>query len=143
MMISRILLLALGAALAFGAASAHAAETPDRELQMLGRCGIATSVYRSLLPPAKTPFEATVADKDLYARLQAVEPVLQARANAVAKNVGPEAAIAIQTELTGQYEMQMGKRGAPPLKSPREALDLYAPILEACIVRATLLSPAE
>lgn len=138
----RILTLALGASLALGAAAAHA-EAPDKELRMLGRCGVAASVYKSLMPPSKNPFEPTIADKELYARLKEVEPALQARANAVAGMVEPDVAKAIQAEIMSQYEMQMGKRGAPPLKTPREALDLYAPIIEACIVRAAMQPAAE
>lgn len=139
---ARVLTLALGASLVLGAVAAHA-ETPDKEMRMLGRCALASSVYKSLMPPAKppVPLEVTAADKDLYARLQAVEPLLSARADKLAATVDPAVRDGIGKELTQQFQAQMAPKDGPR-KTPREALDLYAPILEACIVRAAM-QPAE
>ena len=136
----RILPLALGAALVFGAA-AHAAETPERELRMLGRCALAASVYKSLLPPATPPVSAnpTEADIALYKRLHDLEPTLKGRADALAETVDPAVRDGLGKELTDQFQTQMAPKGAPR-KTPREALDLYAPIIEACIVRAGILA---
>jgi hypothetical protein len=134
----RILAIGLLTALATAGAAA-AAETPERELQMLGRCALATSVYRSLMPPRPAPVEFTAADKDLYARMQLVEPLLRARADALAGEVDAAKRDAITAELKGQFQAQLAPRDAPR-KTPREALDLYAPLLEGCIVRGNLLS---
>jgi hypothetical protein len=126
-------LIALGAA-----APAHSQGAPERELRMLGRCALATSVYRSLMPPAPTPMTVTDADKALYERMKLVDPLLRARADAVAASIDPAVSTAIGEELRAQYRAQMAPPDGPR-KTPREALDLYAPILEACIVRADML----
>ena len=120
------------------AAPAHAQEAPDRELRMLGRCALATSVYRSLMPPAPTPMTVTDADKALYQRMKLVDPLLRARADTVAASIDPAVSTAIGEELRAQYRAQMAPPDGPR-KTPREALDLYAPILEACIARADML----
>ncbi len=135
-----ILSLALGTALAVSSL-AHAEEAPDRELRALGRCALAASIYKSLLPPATPPVSAepTDADKALYKQLQEVEPTLRARADALAETVDPVVRDGIGKELTEQFYAQMAPKDGPP-KTPRDALDLYAPILEACVVRANMLS---
>ncbi len=120
------------------AAPAVAQEAPDRELRMLGRCALATSVYRSLMPPAPAPVVITDEDRALYERMKAVDPLLRARADKVAASVDPAISTAIGEELKTQYRAQMAPADGPR-KTPREALDLYAPILEACIVRADML----
>ncbi len=131
--------LVTAALIAAGAAApAHAQEAPDRELRMLGRCALATSVYRSLMPPAPTPMTVTDADKALYERMKFVDPLLRARADTVAASIDPAVSAAIGEELKAQYRAQMAPPDGPR-KTPREALDLYAPILEACIVRADML----
>lgn len=130
---------ALVAAAALAAATpALARETPERELQMLGRCALATSVYRSLMPPAPAPVVITDEDKALYERMMQVDPLLRARADKVAASVDPAISAAIGEELKAQYRAQMAPPDGPR-KTPREALDLYAPMLEACIVRADML----
>lgn len=120
------------------AAPALAQEAPERELRMLGRCALATSVYRSLMPPAPSPMVVTDEDKALYERMKQVDPLLRARADKVAASVDPAVSAAIGEELKAQYRAQMAPPDGPR-KTPREALDLYAPILEACIVRADML----
>jgi len=115
-----------------------AQEAPDRELRMLGRCALATSVYRSLMPPAPTPVAVTAEDQALYERMKQADQLLRARADTVAAAVDPAIAAAIGEELKAQYRAQMAPADGPR-KTPREALDLYAPILEACIVRADML----
>lgn len=129
--------LLFSAALA-AASPAIAQETPERELRMLGRCALATSVYRSLMPPAPAPVVITEEDKALYERMKQVDPLLRARADKVAASVDPAVSTAIGEELKSQYRAQMAPADGPR-KTPREALDLYAPILEACIVRADML----
>lgn len=129
---------AVGATLVLTATAVQAREAPERELQMLGRCALASSVYKSLLPPSTAPVTVTEADKELYARLKTAEPLLQLRADALAGAVEPAARDTIAKELREQFQAQMAPKDGPR-KSPRDALDLYAPILEACIVRATLL----
>ena len=127
------------AALALAATSpALAQDAPERELRMLGRCALATSVYRSLMPPAPTPVAVTPDDQALYDRMKQVDPLLRARADTVAAGVDPAIAQAIGEELRAQYRAQMAPADGPR-RTPREALDLYAPILEACIVRADML----
>lgn len=125
-------------ALMLTASTARAAEPPERELRMLGRCALAASVYRSLMPPAVAPVSITDADKALYGRMMAVDPRLRARADAVASELEPAARDAIGVELKAQYRAQMAPADGPR-RSPREALDLYAPLLEACIARADML----
>ena len=134
---SRSACLTLAAAL-LACAPAVAQEAPERELRMLGRCALATSVYRSLMPPAVAPVVVTEDDKALYERMKQVDPLLRARAEVVAASVDKAAGAAISEELKAQYRAQMAPPGGPR-KTPREALDLYAPILEACIVRADML----
>ncbi|MDO9474819.1 MAG: hypothetical protein Q7J28_17380 [Caulobacter sp.] len=124
--------------LAAGAAPALAQEAPERELRMLGRCALATSVYRSLMPPAPTPVGVTDEDRALYERMKQADPLLRARADTVAAAFDPAVGQAIGEELRAQYRAQMAPPDGPR-KTPREALDLYAPILEACIVRADML----
>jgi hypothetical protein len=125
--------------IAVGAATpAQAQGTPERELRMLGRCALATSVYRSLMPPAPTPMTVTDEDKALYERMKLVDPLLRARADTLAASIDPAVSAAIGEELRAQYRAQMVPPDRPR-KTPREALDLYAPILEACIVRADML----
>jgi hypothetical protein len=124
------------------AAPAAAQEAPDRELRMLGRCALATSVYRSLMPPAPTPVAVTDEDKALYERMKQADPLLRTRADKVAASVDPAVGQAIGEELKAQYRAQMAPPDGPR-KTPREALDLYAPILEACIVRADMLPKGE
>lgn len=123
------------------AAPALAAEAPERELQMLGRCAVASSVYRSLLPPATSPVVPTEADLALYERMKTADPVLRARADRVAGQVPQEKRDAIAAEIRSQFQAQMAPKDGPR-KTPREALDLYAPIHEACIVRADM-TPAD
>jgi hypothetical protein len=120
------------------ASPAIAQEAPERELRMLGRCALATSVYRSLMPPSAAPVVITEADKALYEQMKEVDPLLRARADKVAATVDPSVSQAIGEELKAQYRAQMAPTDGPR-KTPREALDLYAPILEACIVRADML----
>lgn len=128
----------MAAALLAAATPALAQETPERELRMLGRCALATSVYRSLMPPSPAPVVITDEDKALYERMTQADPLLRARADTVAATVDPAIGQAIGDELKAQYRAQMAPPDGPR-KSPREALDLYAPILEACIVRADML----
>ena len=127
------------ASLALLAASgaARAAETPERELQMLGRCALASSVYRSLMPPAIAPVQPTDADKALHARMQLADPILRARADALAGEVDAAKRDSISTELKAQFQAQLAPNDGPR-KTPREALERYAPILEACMGRAQL-----
>lgn len=134
---SRAACLPLAVVLLAGA-PAVAQEAPERELRMLGRCALATSVYRSLMPPAVAPVVVTDDDKALYERMKLVDPLLRARAEVVAASVDKATGEAIGEELKAQYRAQMAPPGGPR-KTPREALDLYAPILEACIVRADML----
>lgn len=121
------------------AGQAQAAETPARELQMLGRCALASSVYRSLMPPAPNAVQPTDADSALYERMKLAEPALRARADKIAGDVEPSLRDGIAAELRTQFQAQMAPVDGPR-KSPREALDLYAPILESCIARADLIA---
>ncbi|MDP2260990.1 MAG: hypothetical protein Q8J89_14860 [Caulobacter sp.] len=128
----------IAAAALAAATPALAQEAPERELRMLGRCALATSVYRSLMPPTPAPVVVTDDDKALYERMKQVDPLLRARADKVAASVDPAVGQTIGEELKAQYRAQMAPPDGPR-KTPREALDLYAPILEACIVRADML----
>lgn len=130
-----------GGVLALLAASgvARAAETPaERELRLLGRCGAATNVYRSLMPPMKVPLEPTEADLDLWRRIQVVTPKLAARANLLAMELGVEKSSAIQAEIKAQALAQLQPEGKPR-PTPRAVLDVYAPVLEACLAKAAAL----
>lgn len=131
-------LVATGLAVLTAVAPAYAAEAPERELQMLGRCALATSVYKSLMPPAAAPVQITDADRGLYARIQLADPALRARAEDLARSVEAGRRDAIAIELKAQFQAQLAPPGAPR-RTPREALDLYAPLLESCIIRAQLL----
>lgn len=130
----------LGALLALAAAgAAQAAETPaERELRLLGRCGAATNLYASLMPPAKAPVEITEADRTLWTQVQAVTPKLAARANLLAMEVGGERATAIRNEIVGQAKALLRPVDGPP-PTPRALLDLYAPVLETCLAKAAAL----
>jgi hypothetical protein len=130
--------LLLGTCAALSASVVQAREAPERELQMLGRCAIATGVYRSILTTQGVPVTPTEADQALYARLKAVEPLLKARADGLAAQVDEATREGLKKDLTAQYMAQMNPKDGPR-RSPREALDLYAPILEACVVRAGML----
>lgn len=134
---SRLVVLMAATVLA-ASAPALAQEAPERELRMLGRCALATSVYRSLMPPSPAPVVVTDADTALWERMMRADPLLRARADTVAATVDPAVGEAIGEELRAQYRAQMAPPDGPR-KTPREALDLYAPILEACIVRADML----
>ncbi len=116
-----------------------AAETAaERELRLLGRCGAATNLYRSLMPPAKAPLQPTEADLTLWTRIQAATPKLSARANFLAMEVGGERSRALHKEIMDQAGAQLAPPGLPRL-TPREALDLYAPVLDACLAKADAL----
>jgi hypothetical protein len=129
--------LALCATLA-GAGTAFAETVQEKELRSFARCGVAASVYRSLLPPAKSDLEPTADDLALYEQVKAAEPTLRKRADALAAEADPAVRDAIAREVTDQFKAQISPPGAPR-KTPREALDLYAPLLEACVTKAALL----
>lgn len=120
------------------AVPAQAAESPTRELTMLGRCALATSVYASLVPRPPAGLAPTDTDRDLLARVKVAEPRLRQRAEALASQVPAEERDGIAATLKGQFQAQLAPTDGPR-KTPREALDLYAPVLEACIVRADMI----
>lgn len=125
------------------ASAAQAAESaPERELRLLGRCAAASNLYRTLMPPMKTPLEPTEADLALWTRIQAATPKLSARANYLAMEVGGPKATAIQKDLKAQAAAQLDPPDQPQL-TPRQALDLYAPVLESCLAKADALPDPE
>jgi hypothetical protein len=135
---TRALTILAAAALLGAAVPAAASPAQEMELRSLGQCALAGNLYKSLLAPG-APVTPTDADKALYARLQLVQPTLAQRAETVAKAVGPEKATEIRTKLMAELKGQLEPAEGPRL-APRAALDRYAPILEACVVRANLLS---
>jgi|GEM_PF-4954615 len=132
-----VLTLTLAAALGL-ATPALASPAQEMELRSLGQCALAYNLYKSLMAPG-APVKPTEADKALYAKIQATNPALGARAEQLAMAVGMETSGAIRTKLMAELKAQLEPIGAPKLE-PRAALDRYAPILEACVVRGQLLS---
>jgi hypothetical protein len=122
------------------AAAVPAAATPAQEMELrsLGQCALAGNLYKSLMGPG-APIKPTDADKALYVKLQAANPTLSQRAEQLAMAVGPEKSMAIRTKLMAELKAQIEPTDGPKLE-PRAALDRYAPILEACVTRADLLS---
>jgi len=117
-----------------------AAATPaqEKELRAIGQCALAGNLYKSLMAPG-SPLKATDDDKALYAKLQTANPVLSQRAEQLAMAVGMEASQSIRATLMTELKAQLEPADAAKLE-PRAALDRYAPILEACVVRAEVLS---
>lgn len=138
MMMTRILSLALFA----GAVALPAAATPAQEMELraIGQCALAGNLYKSLMAPA-SPIKPTDADTALYAKLRTANSVLSQRAEQLAMAVGPEKSQSIRAKLMAEIKAQLEPADGPKLE-PRAALDRYAPILEACVVRAEVLSGA-
>ena len=132
-----VLTLTLAAALGL-AAPALASPAEEMELRSLGQCALAGNLYKSLMAPG-APTTPTDADKALYAKMQAANPVLGQRAEQLAMAVGMEKSQSIRTRLMAELKAQLEPADGPKL-APRAALDRYAPILEACVVRSDLLS---
>ena len=127
--------LALSAGLLL-ALPARAAETPIQEVTGLFKCAAALGLYDAI---GEHPEAAvTDADKALAASVSAYEPQLRGRVEALATGLGEDtmkgliqaAKLDVETKLT-------------PLKddpqAPRKILDLYKPVLEACLIRAKAL----
>lgn len=129
--------LTLAAVLAT-ASTAVAATPQEFELRSLGQCALAGNLYKSLMAPG-APIKPTDADKALYARLQTVTPALSQRAEALAMALGAETSTGIRTKLMAELKAQIEPTQGQRLE-PRAALDRYAPILEACVVRGEILS---
>ncbi|MES2036167.1 MAG: hypothetical protein V4466_18520 [Pseudomonadota bacterium] len=134
----RTLTILIATAVLGAAVPAAATPAQEMELRALGQCALAGNLYKSLLGPG-APITPTDADKALYAKLQTAQPVLSQRAETVAMAIGVEKATAIRNKLMAELKGQLEPAEGPRL-APRAALDRYAPILEACVVRADLLS---
>lgn len=135
---NRTLKILVVAAVLGAAMPAAATPAQEMELRSLGQCALAGNLYKSLLAPG-APITPTDADKALFAKLQTAQPVLAQRAETVAMAVGAEKATAIRTKLMAELKGQLEPADGPKL-APRAALDRYAPILEACVTRAEMLS---
>lgn len=119
-------------------AAAWASPAQEHELRSLGQCALAGSLYESLAKPG-APITLTDADTALIEKMTVAEPTLSKRANALAEMIGKEKAQTIHDKLMVEFKGQIAPEGKPRMP-PREALDRYAPILEACISRSQLLS---
>lgn len=132
--------LAAGLALAPSAwaeATATApAETPSEELTAIFQCATAMGLYAGFMQD--TGNALTESDRALSAGAMALEPRLRTRGEALATGLGEgptrEIISGIKTDLRGKIDAL----GDDP-DAPRKVIDLYRPVLSACIVRGGAL----
>jgi hypothetical protein len=133
----RRLAISLAAGLAF-AGPAHADETPQAEFASLLKCASGMGFYSALT--GSVPAQATAEDRALLTRVTMVEDVLKGRTEALATQIGVAEADAISEASRAAARAQFEPFTRDP-QGPRKVLDLYRPVLEACIDRAKALSP--
>ncbi len=125
--------LSTGLALAL---PARAAETPSQELTSLLQCAAASGLYNGFVEaPDSSP---TDADKALVAQMAAVDMRFQMREQILADSLGDAA---VQQVVTGIKADMSAK--IEPLRAHvdprREVIDLYRPVMVACIARGATL----
>ena len=118
---------------------ASAAETPEQEVGGLFQCAAALGLYQSMGERPQSGI--TEADTALAASLTAYESQLRSRVDALAAGLGE----ADMKRLVAAIKADVAERIAPVKddpQAPRKILDLYKPVLEACVVRAKALPAA-
>ena len=133
----RSLAICLAAGLTL-AGPVRAAETPPVEFASLLKCASGMGFYSALT--RSVPAQATAEDRALLTRVTMVEDVLKGRTDALAAQIGSAEADAIGEASKAAAKAQFEPFTRDP-QGPRKVLDLYRPVLEACIDRAKALSP--
>lgn len=130
--------LALAAGLLL-ALPARAAETPEQEVGGLFQCAAGLGLYDAM---AERPDAGmTDADKALAASVTVFEPQLKGRVDALALVLGQDGMKAQMEAAKAEVTSRLAPLKDQPDAS-RKVLDLYRPVLEACLVRAKALPAA-
>ncbi len=116
--------------------AAHAADQPEQEFRTLARCSFAIRLYDVVVVQKAWP-GATAADKILAARANAATRAIDARAVALLTVVGKEKGGAILDETSAAGKARLRELQGDRNAANRAALDLYSPIVEACILGAS------
>jgi hypothetical protein len=121
------------------AAPARAAETPAQEIGGLFKCAAALGMYGAM---AERPGAGmTDADKALAASVTAYEPQLRGRVDTLAPTIGEDGMKALIAAVRVEVSSKVDPLKDDP-QAPRKILDLFKPVLEACVVRAKALPAA-
>lgn len=134
--------LGLVAGLVLGSAARAEAPIPAEavplELTAVFECAAAMGLYKGYMEDPRSVL--TDADRALATDLAAVEPRLRDRGQALAIVLGDEPAGAIIALIRADMTSRIAPlRGDPDAR--RKVIDLYRPVLSACVVRGAALPP--